>query len=45
VTAVLTVPLLIVTFLYSVKAGIALIHYQIWIFTAAALASSYAAKN
>lgn len=45
VTAVLTVPLLVITFTYSIKAGLALIPYQIWIFTAAALAQSYSIRN
>lgn len=44
-TAILTIPILGMTFTYSIKAGIALIPYQIWIFTAAALAFSYSANN
>ena len=45
VTAILTLPILGITFAHSAKAGIALIPYQIWIFTAAALAHSYASSN
>lgn len=45
VTAILTIPIFAITFATSWKAGIALIPYQIWIFTAAALAHSYAANN
>ncbi len=44
-TAILTLPLLIITFSQSIKVGIALIAYQIWIFTAAALGASYAQNN
>ncbi|MEY4291474.1 MAG: hypothetical protein RL130_1416, partial [Actinomycetota bacterium] len=44
-TAILTVPLLVITFSQSIKVGIALIPYQIWIFTAAALSASYAQNN
>ena len=44
-TAILTLPLLIITFSQSIKVGIALIPYQIWIFTAAALGASYAQNN
>lgn len=44
-TAILTLPLLVITFSQSIKVGIALIPYQIWIFTAAALSASYAQNN
>lgn len=44
-TAVLTIPFLAITFSQSIKVGIALIPYQIWIFTAAALNASYASNN
>ena len=44
-TAILTIPLLVITFSQSIKVGIALIPYQIWIFTAAALNVSYAQNN
>ena len=44
-TAILTIPLLAITFSQSIKVGIALIPYQIWIFTAAALNVSYAQNN
>ena len=44
-TAILTIPLLVITFIQSWKVGVALAPYQIWIFTASALASSYAAHN
>ncbi len=44
-TAILTLPLLIITFSQSIKVGIALIPYQIWIFTAASLSISYARTN
>ena len=44
-TAILTIPLLAITFSQSIKVGIALIPYQIWIFTAAALNVSYASNN
>ena len=44
-TAILTIPLLAITFSQSIKVGIALIPYQIWIFTAAALNASYASNN
>ena len=45
VTAILTIPILAMTFSQSIKVGIALIPYQIWIFTAAALNVSYAQNN
>ena len=45
VTAILTLLLLAITFSHSWKAGLALVPYQIWIFTAAALAHSYADLN
>lgn len=44
-TATLTLPILVITFSQSIKVGIALIPYQIWIFTASALAMSYARNN
>jgi tryptophan-rich sensory protein len=44
-TAILTIPFLAITFSQSIKVGIALIPYQIWIFTAAALNASYATNN
>jgi tryptophan-rich sensory protein len=44
-TAILTIPFLAITFSQSIKVGIALIPYQIWIFTAAALNVSYAKNN
>ena len=44
-TAILTIPFLVITFTQSIKVGIALIPYQIWIFTAAALNANYAANN
>lgn len=44
-TAILTVPIFVTTFIYSLRAGVALIPYQIWIFTAAVLAQSYSANN
>jgi tryptophan-rich sensory protein len=44
-TAILTIPLLAITFSQSIKVGLALIPYQIWIFTAAALNVSYAQNN
>ncbi len=44
-TAILTIPLLAITFSQSIKLGIALIPYQIWIFTAAALNVSYTQNN
>ncbi len=45
ITAILTIPILVTTFIYSWRAGVALIPYQIWIFTAAALAQSYSKIN
>ena len=44
-TAILTTPLLAITFSQYIKVGIALIPYQIWIFTAAALNASYVKLN
>ena len=44
-TAILTIPFLAITFSQSIKVGIALIPYQIWIFTAAALNANYASNN
>ena len=44
-TAILTIPFLAITFSQSIKVGLALIPYQIWIFTAAALNASYASNN
>jgi tryptophan-rich sensory protein len=45
ITASLTFPILIATFLTSWKIGIALLPYQIWIILAAALSASYASRN
>ena len=44
-TVILTIPLLAIAISQSIKVGIALIPYQIWIFTAAALNVSYASNN
>ena len=44
-TAILTIPFLAITFSQSIKVGLALIPYQIWIFTAAALNASYVKLN
>lgn len=44
-TAILTIPFLAITCTQSIKVGIALIPYQIWIFTAAALNANYAKYN
>ena len=44
-TAVLTIPFLAITFSQSFKVGIALIPYQIWIFTASALNAGYSKLN
>ena len=44
-TAILTLPILAIAFSQSIKLGIALVPYQIWIFTASALAMSYAHNN
>jgi tryptophan-rich sensory protein len=44
-TAILTIPILASTFSVSLRAGLALLPYQIWIFIAALLSASYAAKN
>ena len=44
-TAILTIPFLAITFSQSIKVGLALIPYQIWIFTAAALNANYASNN
>ncbi len=45
ITAILTLPLLVVTFSYSWKVGVALLPYQVWIIAVAALAYSYADLN
>jgi tryptophan-rich sensory protein len=45
VTALLTLPLVGITFAHSLKLGLAMIPYQIWIFTAAALNFNFAANN
>ena len=45
IAAILTLPLLAITYSYSWKAAIALVPYQIWIFTAAALARGYSQLN
>jgi tryptophan-rich sensory protein len=44
-TALLTLPLVGITFAHSIKIGIAMIPYQLWIFTAAALNFNFAANN
>lgn len=44
-TAILTLPLLAITFAHSIKIGLAMIPYQIWIFTAAALNFNFVANN
>lgn len=45
ITALLTIPLLILTFRASVGVGIALIPYQLWVIVASSLAIGYAIKN
>lgn len=45
ITAILTAPLLVATFSYSWKVALALLPYQVWIITVAALAYSYADLN
>lgn len=45
ITAVLTLPLLLLTFRASVTAGVALLPYQIWVAVASSLAIGYAMKN
>jgi tryptophan-rich sensory protein len=44
-TALLTLPLLGITFAHSLKLGVAMIPYQIWLFIAAALNFNFAANN
>lgn len=44
-TALLTVPLFVITWTQSWKVGLALVPYQIWIFLAAGLSSSYSKLN
>jgi tryptophan-rich sensory protein len=44
-TALLTIPMLILTFRASIGVGLALLPYQIWVATAASLAWGYYAKN
>ena len=44
-TAVLTVPLIVIAFRTSTAIGVALLPYQIWVITAAVLSSSYARLN
>jgi tryptophan-rich sensory protein len=44
-TAVLTLPLLAITFAHSIKIGLAMVPYQIWIFLAAALNFNFVANN
>lgn len=44
-TALLTLPLLAITFAHSVKVGVAMIPYQVWIFLAAALNFNFVANN
>ena len=45
ITALLTLPITAITFSQSWKVGLALLPYQVWIFLAAALSSSYAKLN
>ena len=45
ITAFLTLPITAITFSQSWKVGLALLPYQVWIFLAAALSSSYAKLN
>lgn len=45
ITALLTIPLSAITFTQSWKVGLALLPYQMWIFLAAGLASSYSKLN
>jgi benzodiazapine receptor len=45
ITALLTLPITAITFSQSWKIGLALLPYQVWIFLAAALSSSYAKLN
>lgn len=44
-TALLTLPLLAITFAQSIKIGLAMVPYQIWLFIAAALNFNIAANN
>ena len=44
-TAILTLPLLAITFAHSIKIGLAMIPYQIWIFLATALNFNFVANN
>jgi tryptophan-rich sensory protein len=45
VCAVVTLPLLVVTFRVSTPLGCALVPYQVWLFLAASLSLGYAARN
>ncbi|CAB4886365.1 unannotated protein [freshwater metagenome] len=44
-TAIMTLPVLALAFTQSLKIGIALIPYQLWLFTAAAIAHNYVSNN
>lgn len=44
-TAILTLPLIGITFAHSLKLGLALVPFQIWLFIAAALNFNFAANN
>ena len=44
-TAVLTIPLLVITFQTSLRYGLLLLPYQLWVITAASLSIGYALKN
>jgi tryptophan-rich sensory protein len=44
-SAILTLPLLAITFAHSIKVGVAMIPYQVWIFLAAALNFNFVANN
>lgn len=45
VTAALTIPLLVITFQTSLRYGLLLLPYQLWLITAASLSIGYALKN
>ena len=44
-TAIMTIPLTAITFRFSVRYGLALLPYQIWVAIASSLAVGYAIKN
>ena len=44
-TAILTIPLTVITFRFSIGYGLALLPYQIWVAIASSLAVGYAIKN